>query len=71
MLSSAQEHIDTICGFEESNFLFSVASDQGDDGDLGLFALEIINRGDTEKIAQLLLLQGFSFVILPCISLHL
>ena len=51
MLSTAQENVDAIGGLEESNFLIFVASNQGDNDDFGLFALEIIDSGHAEKIA--------------------
>ena len=64
MLGTAQEDIDAIRGLEKSDFPIFVASNQRDDDDFSLFALEIIDSGHTEKIAQLLLLQRLSLVVL-------
>jgi hypothetical protein len=47
VLSSGQEDVDTVRSFEEPAFVILVTSDKADDGNLGLFSLEIIDCGDS------------------------
>ena len=47
MLSATEQYVDTVGSLEEPHLLGVVASNQGDNDDLGLFALEIVDRSNT------------------------
>jgi hypothetical protein len=48
MLSATQQDIDTVCRLEKSDVLPLVAPNKGDDDDLGLFTLEVVNRSNSQ-----------------------
>lgn len=60
MLSTAEEHVYPILCPQETNFAVFIASDQRNDDDLGFFALEVVDGGNAQEIAQLLLLERLS-----------
>jgi hypothetical protein len=50
MLGSAQQDVDTVRGFEESNISLFVAADQGDNDDFSLFTLKIVDSRNSEEL---------------------
>src|SRR6266699_333460 len=78
MLRPAEQHVDAVLCPEEAGPAFPVAPNQGDDDDLGLLALEVVDGGEAQRLYQAplpkpalrsLLFGGPEMEILPCQSL--
>ncbi|KAI6749805.1 hypothetical protein HG531_007070 [Fusarium graminearum] len=60
MLCTRQQNVDTVGGLEETTFLLRVASNQGDDNDLGFFTLEVIDCRHSDGLEQSCFSKGAS-----------
>jgi hypothetical protein len=57
VLGSTQQDVDPVLSSKETGFALLVPADKGDNNDLGLFTLEVVDGGQSEGLYQLAAMQ--------------